>query len=656
MPGVDYVQQLIFGDQRFRRYTQDSPVLPDVWYAYCAAPGESQKLLLTPHFSASAGALTVQLRDDWQERNEKLRAAGVRKPRMAYNQLTVAVEASFEDLVFLLLPRTTWWQRVVQTRLVDYWQTSRRPQTLARVLRDFHLARRVPDIREEATCLWMAALIGAVLWAKGEGVRVDEGIERLEARSRSKAHTTVPPLAAYRGVAEVLKRIAPHWAGVREHPDDETLWLVNLDRPVETAQLDSVCTVKADAACRLFEVDCSAIRWAVLDSGIDATHPAFLSEPGNGDLGNGQAPNDDSHDVGHQVPWHEATRVKATYDFSRVRFLLDLDWVEAVVDGETPDRATDEAEALAQALADDRHLERDLQDLRLHLRRGRQIDWGMLDRFLRIPHEPTKYEVPTSGHGTHVAGILGGRQVNPDAETSGGAAGMCPDIGLYDLRVIDRQGAGDEFYVISALQFVRHLNSHQDYQVVHGANLSLSIRHEVRSYACGATPVCQEAERLMSSGVVVVAAAGNRGYQVFELADQGRLEGFLAISITDPGNAEKIITVGATHRSNPHTYGVSYFSSRGPTGDGRAKPDLVAPGEKIVAPVPGRRWEIKDGTSMAAPHVSGAAAMVLARHGELQGNPDRVKEILCAAATDLGREPYFQGHGLVDVLRALQSV
>jgi subtilisin family serine protease len=75
-----------------------------------------------------------------------------------------------------------------------------------------------------------------------------------------------------------------------------------------------------------------------------------------------------------------------------------------------------------------------------------------------------------------------------------------------------------------------------------------------------------------------------------------------------------------------------------------------------LAPVPDGRWEVKDGTSMAAPHVSGAAAMVLARNPELQGKPARVKEILCAAATDLGRERYFQGHGLVDVLRALQSV
>jgi hypothetical protein len=59
---------------------------------------------------------------------------------------------------------------------------------------------------------------------------------------------------------------------------------------------------------------------------------------------------------------------------------------------------------------------------------------------------------------------------------------------------------------------------------------------------------------------------------------------------------------------------------------------------------------------MAAPHVSGAAALMLARTEELVGDPARVKKILCGSATDLGRERYFQGAGMLDVLRALQSV
>jgi serine protease AprX len=157
------------------------------------------------------------------------------------------------------------------------------------------------------------------------------------------------------------------------------------------------------------------------------------------------------------------------------------------------------------------------------------------------------------------------------------------------------------------------------------------------------------------SGVVVVAAAGNLGYHSFETKD-GSYEGYTAFSITDPGNADGVITVGATHRSWPHTYGVSFFSSRGPTGDGRMKPDLVAPGERIRSCVPGDGWKELDGTSMAAPHVSGAAAMLMARHAELVGQPREIKRILCDTATDLGRERSFQGHGMLDVLRAFQRV
>jgi subtilisin family serine protease len=175
------------------------------------------------------------------------------------------------------------------------------------------------------------------------------------------------------------------------------------------------------------------------------------------------------------------------------------------------------------------------------------------------------------------------------------------------------------------------------------------------NFACGWTPVCEEAERVVAAGVVVVAAAGNLGYHRY-MTEQGAEDGYRSISITDPGNAEAVLTVGATHSHRPHTYGTSYFSSRGPTGDGRLKPDLLAPGEKIEGPIPGGGKRRLDGTSMAAPHVSGAAALLMARHRELAGQPARVKDVLCKSATDLGREPYFQGHGLVDVLRALQSV
>src|SRR5262249_22469280 len=263
-----------------------------------------------------------------------------------------------------------------------------------------------------------------------------------------------------------------------------------------------------------------------------------------------------------------------------------------------------------------------------------------------------KYVLPTDSHGTHVAGILAA-----DWPRDGDAVyGMCRDIKLIDMRVCREDGTSEEFIIISALQFLRYLTGNAETPYVHGVNMSLSIPHDPTACACGQTPVCVEAEQTVASGIIVVAAAGNLGYQRMLNDASETIEQFSAVSITDPGNAEAVITVGSTHRIEPHTYGVSYFSSRGPTGDGRIKPDILAPGEKILAPALGDTTLPLDGTSMAAPHVSGAAALLMARHVELQSRPRRVKEILCATATDLGRERYFQGHGLVDVLRAIQSV
>jgi subtilisin family serine protease len=119
------------------------------------------------------------------------------------------------------------------------------------------------------------------------------------------------------------------------------------------------------------------------------------------------------------------------------------------------------------------------------------------------------------------------------------------------------------------------------------------------------------------------------------------------------------------HKTNPHTYGVSFFSSRGPTADGRRKPDVVAPGERIVsarhsfAKKSAKDYRLEDlylemsGTSMATPHVSGILAAFLSLRREFIGYPDRVKRIMLDGCVDLGRDPYMQGAGLPNLIKML---
>ena len=295
------------------------------------------------------------------------------------------------------------------------------------------------------------------------------------------------------------------------------------------------------------------------------------------------------------------------------------------------------------------------------------------------------------GHGTHVAGIIAGglprdtadwqvfRQVQDPSEPSESTpqkrdvtdcsllSGIAPLAKLVSLKVLDDTGIGSSMNVVRALEYVRTTINGQKLMRVQGVNLSVGYEFNAKWFACGQSPLCVEVNRLVRSGVIVVIAAGNTGYGVLSSVQRQTSVGF-SMTINDPGNADLAITVGATHRDMPHTYGVSYFSSKGPTGDGRPKPDLVAPGERITSCAAGKALDgvggtrgkaiyVEDsGTSMAAPHVSGAVAAFLSIRREFTGQPEQVKQIFTSSATSLGRERYFEGHGLVDLMRAIQSV
>ena len=591
----------IFGTEQLKRFTQDSPIMPDVWLEYGREPGTALDLLLEPHAESTTAELARAVLD--ADHSAKQTAP----LQLAYNQSHVAVKLTFEELLRSVLPLSAWWQQYLWppgTTSVATVLRKRSEEIVAGLREPMREQGRRPVTGElSGTLVWFVGLVGRIAW---EAAHPDDDQPDSE-----------PPDGL---TEELLVELAAQTLGNLERlppPGRPLLWAVNRNRPARPALWRSRNTIKADAATLLFDLRCSDICWAVIDSGVDATHPAFGVRDGAGAL-------------------TATSRVRATYDFTRLRAIL------AGTDGD-PD-----------AIGEDDDEQR--QEIQKRLRSGRAIDWALLAGQLEVGPDRTGYE-PKHEHGTHVAGIIGADWLASDSKPprQNDVRGICPDIGIYDLRVFDDSGEGDEFAILAALQFVRWLNANSPAPVIHGVNLSLSLNHDVGSFACGRTPVCEECERLLGSGTVVVVAAGNEGRAFVSMAS-GPAEGYRQMSITDPGNASGVITVGATHRHQPHTYGVSYFSSRGPTGDGRAKPDLVAPGEKITAPVPGGGLKSLDGTSMAAPHVSGAAALILARHPELIGQPAEIKRVLCATATDLGRERYFQGSGVVDALRAIQSI
>ncbi|MEE8307938.1 MAG: S8 family serine peptidase, partial [Gammaproteobacteria bacterium] len=315
---------------------------------------------------------------------------------------------------------------------------------------------------------------------------------------------------------------------------------------------------------------------------------------------------------------------------------------------------------------------------------GQKIVWAVLDTGVNAKHphfkandnikaawDCTQRGAPKSGvsdgngHGSHVAGIIAGELELDDADGERvHLAGMAPQCGLHVYKVLDDAGAGQDSWIIKALDHIAETNERAGKLLIHGVNLSLGGPFDASVYGVGHSPLCAELRRLWRQGVLVVLAAGNEGYQVLNSAD-GEIEANLDLTIADPANLQEAIAVGSIHKRNPHTYGVSYFSSRGPTADGRMKPDLVAPGEKILSashrtsrkrkPKVNDLYVAMSGTSMAAPHVSGLLAAYLSVRPEFIEHPETVKATLLDHCTDLQRDPYIQGRGMPNLVKMLAN-
>ena len=221
-----------------------------------------------------------------------------------------------------------------------------------------------------------------------------------------------------------------------------------------------------------------------------------------------------------------------------------------------------------------------------------------------------------NGHGTHCAGIAGGRQ-------SRGFIGVAPGCHLYAVKVLDANGSGSLSSVLAGMTWARQ----------NGMDVaSLSLGAEVNSIDAACSPAFQTAaQSLIDSGCIVISSAGNSGHKDNPWVGQpARCHGFMAVGSVDQQRQ------------------LSFFSSHGSTLGPLSNVEIVAPGSSINSTQNGGGHTVMSGTSMACPHVSGAAALLKQLHPTW--SPERIRNRLKSTATDLGapgNDPKF-GSGLLD--------
>jgi serine protease AprX len=263
------------------------------------------------------------------------------------------------------------------------------------------------------------------------------------------------------------------------------------------------------------------------------------------------------------------------------------------------------------------------------------------------------------GHGTHVAGMVAGTGASSYTNKYQGVGTAANLIGL---RVLDSDGRGQLSDVIAALDWI--LTTGISQYGIRVANLSLGMG--VMGLQAQ-DPLVQAVDAVWDAGVVVVVSAGNHG-------SSGHF------TISSPGNSRKVITVGSltdNSNSSDNDDRVSSFSSRGPTlFDHILKPDLLAPGNKIIAPYSegcelgwllpsdkvfcgyntsscSQHYLKLSGTSMAAGLVSGAVARMLQKSPSL--TPSTVKARLMKTARKIPGDPTDYGTGAMNVDAAMNS-
>jgi subtilisin family serine protease len=227
-----------------------------------------------------------------------------------------------------------------------------------------------------------------------------------------------------------------------------------------------------------------------------------------------------------------------------------------------------------------------------------------------------------NNHGTHVAGIIAGSDAT--------ITGVAPEASLYAYKVCNSGGSCQTSHIIAALERAADPDGDANpADHVNAANLSLGGPG-------GPTDSLSVAvDQAVDQGISVVVSSGNSGSSYS--------------SVGAPGAAAKAITVGASSKADT----LASFSSRGPVTGYILKPDLVAPGVAIKSSVRNGGYAAYDGTSMAAPHVTGAVALLKQLHPAW--TPAQLKAAVANSARDLSLNPFAQGSGRLQLAEAASS-
>jgi serine protease AprX len=267
-----------------------------------------------------------------------------------------------------------------------------------------------------------------------------------------------------------------------------------------------------------------------------------------------------------------------------------------------------------------------------------------------INHRQEPYD--DNGHGTHVAGIIGGNGYS----SKGKYKGVAPECNFIGVKVLDHRGDGNISDVLAGLQWI--IDNRKKYNI---RIVNISVGTSAKDNLDENSLLVQGVNAVWDNGIVVVVAAGNNGPG--------------PMSISTPGISRKVITVGSSDDNIAvEVFGSGRskdYSGRGPTPFCIKKPDIVAPGSNIISCNISRyttrtksgelrfashdspmMYTIKSGTSMATPVVSGAIALLLSAHPHLSNR--EVKLRLRNSAVDLGQHWEKQGWGLLNIRKLLE--